>query len=79
MHHLQSKFKTANHIKDYLGDLAKIALKPKVVFFKIEKGGYAEHDHFLNINVPTLRSIARQANGLGLDQIKILLDSKFNE
>ena len=73
------KNKTVNQIKIQLEELAKIAPKPKVVFFKIEKGGYAEHDQFLNITVPTLRTIARHTEELDLDQLKILLYSKFNE
>lgn len=48
-------------------------------FFKTGKGEYAEHDKFLGVNVPTLRSIAKEHRGLPLNDITSLLHSEYNE
>ncbi|MFM8453692.1 MAG: DNA alkylation repair protein [Gammaproteobacteria bacterium] len=48
-------------------------------FFKTGPGQYAAHDVFMNIPVPILRKIAKEYQDLSLPEIKILLDSKFNE
>jgi 3-methyladenine DNA glycosylase AlkD len=49
------------------------------MFFKTEKGSYAEHDLFMGITVPNIRKIAQQFKDLPLSDIKTLLYSKFNE
>lgn len=70
---------SADDISFYLSELAKNAPKSNVVFFKTGEGDYAEKDQFLGISVPMLRIIAKQVSKLELDQLQILLNSKFNE
>ena len=76
---MRSNLKTADDISSHFAELAKTTPKPKVSFFKTGKGDYAEHDQFIGISVPVLRAISRQAKDLALDQLKILLYSRFNE
>lgn len=54
--------------------------KPKdIKFFKIGPGHYAQHDQFIGVTVPQLRSIAKKYAHLELDDIQKLLESPFNE
>lgn len=48
-------------------------------FFKTGKGEYGEHDRFLGITNPEVRSIAKQLDPLPMDQLHILVTSAFNE
>lgn len=48
-------------------------------FFKTGPGQYGEGDLFLGIRVPDIRKLARQGRDLPLDQILILLHSKWHE
>lgn len=48
-------------------------------FFKTDKGNYAQHDQFLGINNPTLRTIAKQYQHISLNEIQTLLKSPYNE
>jgi len=48
-------------------------------FFKTGPGGYGAGDLFLGITVPQIRKTIKEARELGLDQISILLSSKFHE
>lgn len=50
-----------------------------LMFFKTEKGGYAEHDRFLGVPVPALRKIAKNYRELSLKDLQQLLSSQFNE
>jgi 3-methyladenine DNA glycosylase AlkD len=49
------------------------------LFFKTQKGGYAEHDLFMGVTVPNLRKVAQEFSTLSFKALKILLYSKFNE
>lgn len=49
------------------------------VFFKKGAGGYAEHDQFIGISVPTLRKIAKEFLSLTLDELIHLIRSPINE
>jgi 3-methyladenine DNA glycosylase AlkD len=49
------------------------------IFFKTQKGGYAEHDAFLGIPVPAIRKIAKGYRDLGFKQILDFLSSRYNE
>ena len=49
------------------------------VYFKTGPGEYAEHEQFIGITVPVLRKIAKKFLAVSLDELKILLSSKFNE
>jgi len=50
-----------------------------ILFFKTNKGDYAEHDQFLGIKVPNLRKIAKQFYLLEVDEHRIFMTSKYNE
>jgi len=66
-------------IRDVLKKHINLAKAAQPLFFKTGSGGYAEHDQFLGISVPILRTIARQFSGASFSDITILLQSKFNE
>lgn len=54
--------------------------KGKVLpWFKQGKGQYAEHDKFLGISAPIMRKLAREYQELPLVDVKILLQSPYNE
>ena len=69
--------------KDVKKELAKAADKQKAKFlmrfFKTGEGQYGYGDLFLGINVPVQRQIARSFRDLPLNEIQILLKSKFHE
>lgn len=48
-------------------------------FFKTGKGEYAEHDHFINVSVINIRSLAKQFKTLSIDLLSKLIQSPFNE
>jgi 3-methyladenine DNA glycosylase AlkD len=49
------------------------------IYFKTSEGGYAEHDSFMGITVPTLRKIAKSFLYLSLEDLDLLIQSKINE
>jgi len=49
------------------------------VYFKTGAGEYAEHDQFMGIRAPTLRTIAEAFSSLVLEDLASLLGSRFNE
>lgn len=48
-------------------------------FFKTGPGEYGEGDLFLGIRVPVLHALSKQAIHLSLNELQILLDSKWHE
>jgi 3-methyladenine DNA glycosylase AlkD len=48
-------------------------------FFKTGKEQYAEHDKFLGVSIPQVRTVAKNYYHLELDEIEILLSSPYNE
>lgn len=74
---------TKNNIKNLKSDLNKFTDKNKAQFFpkffKAGKGEYAEGDKFLGVTVPNCRLIAKKYIFLNLNEIQILLNSKYHE
>lgn len=66
-------------ISTVLLELAKSSPASNAIFYKTAKGDYAEHDQFIGINVPSLRKIAKDFHAISLDDIQVLLYSRFNE
>jgi 3-methyladenine DNA glycosylase AlkD len=57
-------------------------LKPATVvrFFKTGKGTYGEHDKFLGMSMPDIRTIAKEnAESTSLTDIQCLLESEYND
>ena len=48
-------------------------------FFKTGPGEYGEGDQFLGIRIPQLRSVAKEARGMALPDIAVLLRSPWHE
>ena len=48
-------------------------------FFRQTPGSYGEHDRFLGIPVPTLRTLVKEGRDLSLDELATLLVSPWNE
>lgn len=67
------------HVQSLLQKLAQQSTAKPAIYFKTGVGDYAEHDKFLGITVPTLRTLAREFKQLPLSDIKQLLASPFNE
>eukprot|EP01132_Coremiostelium_polycephalum_P001052 gene1052-1334_t len=51
----------------------------KAVFFKTRPGEYGEHDQFLGVPTPILRSIAKVNQAVSLEVVIALLQSPMNE
>jgi len=71
--------KTAEALKNLLRESIDTTPGQIATFFKTGVGGYAEHDHFIGVRVPTLRKLARSFESLPLDALKLLLTSPINE
>ncbi len=68
---------TLEHIKSLL---QQAVIKEKnALFFKTGVGDYAEHDQFIGVNVPTLRTIVKDFQDLSLSEIQMLMSSPINE
>ncbi|UIJ33988.1 DNA alkylation repair protein [Allobranchiibius sp. GilTou73] len=48
-------------------------------YFKTGPGEYGEGDVFIGVRMPAVREVARQASGMGLVQLDVLLDSPVHE
>lgn len=74
---------TTNNLKNFQKDLSRVSNKNKAIFFskffKSKKGEYAEGDKFLGITVPNCRLLAKKYVFFSLDEIQILLKSKYHE
>lgn len=69
--------------KEILRNLSSLKNKEKSLvlsrFFKTGIGEYGEGDLFLGISVPVLRKISREYKEIELNELKILLNSKYHE
>lgn len=71
---------TASYIQSHLSNIANPQrAQQSQKFFKTGKGEYSEHDTFIGITVPQLRTIAKEFKKLSLPQIQILITSKIHE
>lgn len=70
---------TLSTIQNLLRQYQNPAKAKDPLFFKTGSGSYAEHDKFLGISVPLLRTIAHQHSVLSRDEINCLLQSPYNE
>lgn len=71
---------TAEDARTKLKSLASPAAATAATrFFKTGPGQYGEGDTFIGVNVPTLRTMAREFRGLSLDEIRALLHSPVHE
>src|SRR5438445_9614348 len=68
-----------NQIKSILATSSTISKDKQSYFFKTSAGSYAEHDQFIGVPVPTLRTIAKDFLDLSQDEITRLLESAINE
>lgn len=48
-------------------------------YFKTGPGEYGEGDRFLGLRVPTVRQLVREAHGMDLAEIRVLLTSEWHE
>ena len=62
-----------------LSELSKKSEYNSARFFKQDAGGYAQHDQFLGLRVPDLRSLVKKFKDLKDEDILELLRSKYNE
>lgn len=67
-----------NQIKKLL-HAAAVDVAKAARFFKTAPGSYAEHDQFIGISVPHIRSIAKKFVDISLTDLEMLLQSKINE
>lgn len=70
---------TLKQLHAELKALPKVPLAHHTYAFKTGPGEYAEHDRFLGIPVPPLRSLAKKYPDLSPSDIKTLLYSPYNE
>lgn len=66
-------------IRDCLKKLASDSKPIQAVFFKTGPGDYAEHDQFMGLRTPLLRTCARQFQHIPLKDVEELLRSPINE
>lgn len=62
-----------------LEQLATVPQEKRSAFFKTGTGHYAEHDIFLGVTVPALRTLAKDFYTLSLHDIQNLINSPINE
>ena len=66
-------------IKQLLHDSITIPQEKHARFFKTGVGQYAQHDTFIGVNVPTLRTIAKKFQDISLVDLEKLITSQINE
>jgi 3-methyladenine DNA glycosylase AlkD len=66
-------------IQTLLKDYAATSTSSNARFFKTGKGEYAEHDQFIGVPIPVLRTFAKNFSFISLQDIQLLLESTINE
>ncbi len=66
-------------IRSELRDAISVPKERASLFFKTNKGDYAEGDVFIGVTVPNLRKIAKKFTKLTLPQLAELMQSQVNE
>lgn len=66
-------------LRAQLQTLITIPQEKSAMFFKTETGHYAEHDTFIGVSVPTLRTLAKKFQHLTRQELQELLASPINE
>lgn len=80
--HVAKKKQTMNqlsHIRSQLQTLATIPKEKSAVFFKTGAGHYAEHDVFIGVSVPAVRTLAKKYHDLSQHDLQDLIVSAINE
>ncbi|WP_238375408.1 DNA alkylation repair protein [Rickettsia massiliae] len=66
-------------IRNILLENATIPVERRTLFWKTREGEYGEHDRFIGVTVPTLRTIAKSYYNLDMEDLSRLITSEFNE
>jgi len=66
-------------LRAQLQTLVTIPQEKSAMFFKTETGSYAEHDTFIGVSVPALRTLAKEFQHLTRQELQELLASPINE
>ena len=74
-----TKLKNLNSIQDSLRKSVTIPVKNRGFAFRKGPGEYAEHDKFMGVTNPAVRTLAKECKNLTFDEIQILMNSEFNE
>ena len=71
-----------SNVGELLRRLRESATVPKSkhgYFFRTGPGEYAEHDRFLGVTNPVVREIAKDGKNLDINEVRTILESKYNE
>ncbi len=66
-------------IRKLLQESSNTTKRHPATFCKTTPGHYAEHDQFINVDIPTLRKIAKDFQDLSLEEIQTFLESPINQ
>ena len=70
---------SVNKMQETVRKSVTIAESYRGYAFKTGPGEYAEHDRFLGVTNPTIRSIAKDHKERTLPELQVLLESEYNE
>ncbi|MFQ3887616.1 MAG: DNA alkylation repair protein [Rickettsia conorii subsp. raoultii] len=66
-------------MRNILLENATIPVERRTLFLKTREGEYGEHDRFIGVTVPTLRTIAKSYYNLNMEDLSRFITSEFNE
>lgn len=70
---------TLSTLRAQLQTLITVPQEKSAMFFKTQAGSYAEHDTFIGVSVPALRTLAKKFQHLTRQELQELLASPINE